>query len=73
MVVESTQEQETYVLDVRDLRVSYQTAAGPVRAVNGISFYLRPGERLGLVGEFWLRQNHGCAWPAAALAGLRRD
>jgi oligopeptide/dipeptide ABC transporter ATP-binding protein len=39
------------VLDVRDLRVSYQTAAGPVRAVNGVSFFLRPGERLGLVGE----------------------
>jgi oligopeptide/dipeptide ABC transporter ATP-binding protein len=39
------------VLDVRDLRVSYHTAAGPVRAVNGISFFLRPGERFGLVGE----------------------
>src|ERR1700694_4634189 len=39
------------VLDVRDLRVSYHTAAGSVRAVNGVSFFLRPGERLGLVGE----------------------
>jgi len=39
------------VLDVRDLRVSYHTAAGPVRAVNGVSFFLRAGERLGLVGE----------------------
>jgi peptide/nickel transport system ATP-binding protein len=39
------------VLDVRDLRVSYHTAAGPVRAVNGVSFFLRKGERLGLVGE----------------------
>src|ERR1700687_331273 len=39
------------VLDVRDLRVSYHTAAGPVRAVNGVNFFLRPGERLGLVGE----------------------
>jgi oligopeptide/dipeptide ABC transporter ATP-binding protein len=39
------------VLDVRDLRVSYQTPRGPVRAVNGVSFFLRPGERLGLVGE----------------------
>jgi peptide/nickel transport system ATP-binding protein len=39
------------VLDVRDLRVSYHTAAGPVRAVNGVSFFVRAGERLGLVGE----------------------
>jgi oligopeptide/dipeptide ABC transporter ATP-binding protein len=42
---------EPRVLDVRDLRVSYHTAAGPVRAVNGVSFFLRPGERMGLVGE----------------------
>jgi oligopeptide/dipeptide ABC transporter ATP-binding protein len=42
---------EQCVLDVRDLRVSYQTVAGPVRAVNGVSLFLRPGERLGLVGE----------------------
>src|SRR5436853_316274 len=39
------------VLDVRDLRVSYHTAAGPIRAVNGVSFFLRPSERFGLVGE----------------------
>lgn len=39
------------VLDVRDLRVSYVTPRGPVRAVNGVSFPLRRGEAFGLVGE----------------------
>ena len=38
-------------LNVRELRVHYHTKAGPVRAVEGVSFTLRKGERFGLVGE----------------------
>jgi oligopeptide transport system ATP-binding protein len=39
------------LLDVEDLRTYFYTRAGIVRAVDGISFSLSPGETFGLVGE----------------------
>ncbi|HHY50959.1 MAG TPA: ATP-binding cassette domain-containing protein, partial [Alphaproteobacteria bacterium] len=39
------------VLVVEELEVVYDTPAGPAKACNGVSFSLRPGERLGLIGE----------------------
>ncbi len=38
-------------LQVEDLRTSFFTRAGEVKAVDGISFYVRQGETFGLVGE----------------------
>ena len=39
------------LLRVEDLHVVYPLESGPVRAVQGVSFMLQKGQRLGLVGE----------------------
>ena len=39
------------ILSIRDLRVSFPTPAGVVKAVRGVNFDLHPGELVGVVGE----------------------
>ncbi|TBW74284.1 ATP-binding cassette domain-containing protein, partial [Staphylococcus capitis] len=39
------------VLEVNDLHVSFDIAAGKVQAVRGVDFHLNKGETLAIVGE----------------------
>jgi oligopeptide/dipeptide ABC transporter ATP-binding protein len=53
------------VLEIDDLRTHFFTQAGVIRAVDGVSYAVRPGETLGVVGE------SGCGKSVTALSVLR--
>ena len=47
----STENNNDVILSVEDLVVEYTAAGEVIHAVNGVSFQLKKGESLGLVGE----------------------
>jgi peptide/nickel transport system ATP-binding protein len=53
------------LLSIRDLQVTYQTSAGPLPAVRGVTLSVSPGQIVGLAGE------SGCGKSTLASAVLR--
>ena len=58
-------EQNNPILEVKNLRVSYHTYAGEVKAVRGVQFSLEKGQALAIVGE------SGCGKTVTAKSILR--
>lgn len=54
-----------YLLDVQDLKIYFKVKAGHIHAVDGVSFAIKPGEKLALVGE------SGCGKSVTALSIMR--
>ncbi|GAC1568799.1 MAG: hypothetical protein NVS3B14_19450 [Ktedonobacteraceae bacterium] len=50
-----------YLLEIQDLKTYFKVKAGRVRAVDGVSFGVKPGEKIGVVGE------SGCGKSVTAL------
>ena len=53
------------LLEVKNLKTYFFTEDGVVKAVDGVDFYVKPGEVLGLVGE------SGCGKSVTSLSIMR--
>lgn len=60
-----TSETKPPLLEVRNLKTYFFTEDGVIKAVDGVDFYVRPGEVLGLVGE------SGCGKSVTSLSIMR--
>ncbi len=54
-----------YLLEVQGLKTYFKVKAGRVRAVDGVTFGVKPGEKVGVVGE------SGCGKSVTALSIMR--
>lgn len=54
-----------YLLEVQNLKTYFKTKAGRVHAVDGVSFSIKPGEKVAIVGE------SGCGKSVTALSIMR--
>jgi oligopeptide transport system ATP-binding protein len=54
-----------YLLEVQDLKTYFKTKSGRVRAVDGVNFSIKPGEKIAIVGE------SGCGKSVTALSIMR--
>jgi oligopeptide/dipeptide ABC transporter ATP-binding protein len=62
-VIEQTNKKP--LLEVKDLKTYFYTEDGVVKAVDGVDFYVKPGEVMGLVGE------SGCGKSVTSLSIMR--
>ena len=65
MSTNNNNNEKKVVLKVENLRTSFFTRRGEVKAVDGVSFTIHEGETLGLVGE------SGCGKTVTGLSLLR--